>query len=328
MHLPTEMNPLFVRPSRRTFLSLATAAVAGIAAGRALGQAQKARSPFVQQSLDQAAQAKLESKMLRGDVGVVSGAGGNVGVLKAPAGALAVDSSYSTAAAHLWEQLNALGVDKVPHLINTHWHLDHTDGNAALHQRGARILAHERTRYWMSRDHVIAVPGAFEASIPAAPAGGLPEDVMTERRTVHHGAETIELTHYPAAHTDSDIAVVFTKANVVHTGDLFFNGFYPLVDSTTGGKLFGVVDAGHKILASTDAETIFIPGHGPVATRQDYLEFLTMMNTVGQNVQKLKRAGKTADEAVQEHPTQAFDAKWGKGLLTPEKFTRVVYAAI
>jgi glyoxylase-like metal-dependent hydrolase (beta-lactamase superfamily II) len=223
--------------SRRSFLSLTSAAVAGIAAHpslRLLAQGEKQPTAFMQQARDAAAKAALQGKMLRGDVGVVMGAGGNVGVLKSAGGGLVIDSGFASSADHLWQQLNLLGVDKVPMLINTHWHFDHTDGNAALHQRGARILAHERTRYWLQRDTAINIPKAFEVGFVAAPAAALPQDVMTTTRTLHHGAETIEITHYPAAHTDSDMAIVFKQANVVHTGDLFFNGFYPLIDSGSG----------------------------------------------------------------------------------------------
>jgi cyclase len=329
MHKFSVRTPASAPLSRRSFLALSAAAAAGLASRTLLAQQAKGNLEFVHTALDAAAKAKLQSRMLRASVGVVMGAGGNVGVLKAPEGALVVDSSYSTAAEHLWAELNALGVSKVPLLVNTHWHFDHTDGNAALHQRGARILAHQRTPYWMAQDHTINIPGAFEnAFFPAATAAALPQDVMTDRRTLHHGGETIEITHYPAAHTDSDIALVFKQANVVHTGDLFFNGFYPLIDSTSGGRLAGMVDAGRKMLAASNAETIFIPGHGPIATRQEYQAFVTMLDTIGGNVRKQKQAGKSADEVAASHPTQPFDETWGKGLLSPEKFARVVYAGV
>lgn len=315
--------------SRRSFLAFTGAAVAGVASRNLLAQGTKPKSPFVQQSLDAAAKATLTGKMLRGDVGVVMGAGGNIGVVKSPQGALVIDSGYSTSAEHLWEQLNAMGIEKVPLLINTHWHFDHTDGNAALHQRGAHILAHQRARYWMMQDHTINIPGAFDnVTFQAAPAAGLPNEVMTDRRTVHHGAETIDISYHPAAHTDSDIALVFKQANVVHTGDLFFNGFYPLIDSTSGGRLAGMVNGGRKILAASNADTIFIPGHGPIATRDQYQDFVTMLATIGGNVEKQKRAGKSAEEVAAAHPTQEFDEKWGKGFLSAEKFAHVVYAAV
>jgi glyoxylase-like metal-dependent hydrolase (beta-lactamase superfamily II) len=315
--------------SRRSFFGLAGAALAGACSRRLWAQAAHTRSPFVQQQLDMGAKAQLTSKMLRGDVGVISGAGGNVGVLKGTDGAVLVDSSYSTAAQHLWEQVNALGIQQVPLLINTHWHFDHTDGNAALHARGARILAHERTRHWMSEDHEINIPGVIEHTVfEAAPKPGLPQDVMTTERTVKHGAETMRLRYYPAAHTDSDIAIFFEKANVVHTGDLFFNGMYPVIDSTTGGKIFGMVDAGHKILAATTPDTIFIPGHGPIATRQQYADFVAMLDTMGQRVKELKAQGKSADEVVAAKPTASFDEQWNKGLFKGEQFTRIVYYAL
>lgn len=291
-------------------------------------QAAHARSPFVQQSLDTAAKAQLSSKMLRGDVGVIIGAGGNVGALKGADGALLVDSSYSTAAEHLWEQVNALGIQKVPLLINTHWHFDHTDGNAALHLRGARILAHERTRYWLTQTHVMAVPGVMDAGeFAPAPAAALPQDVMTGERTVKHGAETVHLRHFPAAHTDSDIAVHFQNANVLHTGDLFFNGFYPFIDPTTGGTIQGMAKQGHAVLKMADKDTIIIPGHGAVGSREDYVAFVEMLDSISAKVIAMKQAGKSADEVVAAKPTADFDAKYAHGLFTPDQFARLAYAA-
>jgi glyoxylase-like metal-dependent hydrolase (beta-lactamase superfamily II) len=314
--------------SRRSFLSLAGAALAGAALRpRLWAQTAHARSPFIERSLDTAAKAQLSSKMLRGDVGVISGAGGNVGVLKAPDGALLVDSSYSTAAEHLWQQVNALGVEKVPLLINTHWHLDHTDGNAALHARGARILAHERTRHWLTQAHVMTVPGVMDAGeFPPAPAAGVPQEVMTGERTVKHGAETVHLRHHPAAHTDSDIAVHFQNANVLHTGDLFFNGIYPFIDPTTGGTIQGMAKQGRAVLKLADKDTIIIPGHGPVGSREDYAAFLDMLDSVSGKVSAMKRAGKSADEVVAAKPTADFDAKYAHGMFTSDQFARLAYA--
>jgi glyoxylase-like metal-dependent hydrolase (beta-lactamase superfamily II) len=315
--------------NRRSFLALAGAAVAGACTRVTWAKPAHAPSAFMQQQLDMAAKAQLSGKMLRGDVGVIIGAGGNVGVLKGADGAVLVDSSYSTAAEHLWEQVNALGIQKVPLLINTHWHFDHTDGNAALHARGARILAHAQTRHWMSQDHEINVPGLFDhAVIEAAPKAGLPDDVMTSERTLKHGGETMRLKHYPAAHTDSDIAIFFEKANVVHTGDLYFSTSYPMIDFTTGGRISGMIDAGHKILAATNEETIIIPGHGPIATRQQYADYVTMMETIEKTVQMLKQQGKSVDEVVAAKATAAFDDQWGKGFIKPDGFARLVYLSM
>jgi glyoxylase-like metal-dependent hydrolase (beta-lactamase superfamily II) len=326
----SQSSPVVFAPlSRRSFLGVAGAALAGACSRGVWAQAVRAPSPFMQQQLDTAAKAQLTSKMLRGDVGVISGAGGNVGVLKGADGAVLVDSSYSTAAEHLWEQVNALGVQKVPLLINTHWHFDHTDGNAALHARGARILAHEQTRKWMAEDHEINVPGLFDHAVfQAAPKAGLPQDVMTTEKTMKHGTETMRLKHYPAAHTDSDIAIFFERANVVHTGDLYFSASYPMIDFTTGGKIFGMVDAGHKILAATTAETIFIPGHGPIATRQQYADYVSMMEAIGKRVQALKQQGKSVDEVVAAKPTASFDEQWGKGFIKADGFARLVYLTV
>ncbi len=282
----------------------------------------------MQKSRDAVANATFKATTLRNHVGVVSGDGGNVGVLAAGDGGLLVDSGYASGADHLWAQIQSLGVTKPAMLINTHWHFDHTDGNEALHQRGARIVAHERTQHWLSEPHTMAIPGILDAgTFPPAPKSALPTETLTTEKTIQHGGETVRLRYYPKAHTDSDIAVHFENANVLHTGDLFFNGFYPFIDPTTGGRLRGMAEQGRGVLKTTDKDTIIIPGHGPIGTQADYMAFITMLEAISDKVQSLKASGKTLDDVIAAKPTAAFDAKYAKGIFTPDQFARLAYEA-
>jgi glyoxylase-like metal-dependent hydrolase (beta-lactamase superfamily II) len=138
----------------------------------------------------------------------------------------------------------------------------------------------------------------------------------------------IVLKHYPPAHTDSDISVYFTDADVVHFGDTLWNGLYPFIDYSTGGSIDGAIRAAEANLAAITNNTIVIPGHGPVAGKSDVAEFGDMLVAVREKVAALKRHGRSLDEVLAAKPTAAFDAKWGQFLITPAFFTGLVYQGV
>ena len=312
--------------TRRNFLSTATTvATAACLAPRSLFAQEPQQPEMVVKARAGAADAKITTQKLRGNVSVLMGSGGNIAVLPGPEGKVLVDSGISTSQKHIQEALAAISADPIEHLINTHWHYDHTDGNLWMHAAGATILAHEKTRQRMSTPQTIEL---FHATFPAEPAGALPALSFSDEHTLQINDTSLHLEHYDPAHTDTDIFVHFTDADVLHTGDTWFNGVYPFIDYSTGGHIDGMIRATSRTLGTGTTSTIVIPGHGPVGNKQDVAASLEMLSATRDKVSGLKKEGKTIDEVIAAKPTAAFDEKWGKGFTTPEMFTRFVYQGV
>ncbi len=159
---------------------------------------------------------------------------------------------------------------------------------------------------------------------PASPAVALPT-VCGDEFTLHVGDETIHLMAVPPAHTDGDLIVHFTKRDVIHTGDLFSNGFYPNIDGSSRGWIGGMVAAADRILKMAGPKTKIIPGHGPLATTTELAAARQMLSTIHDRLATLLDAGKTMEQAIAAKPTKDLDPTWGKGLFNGGMFTRVVY---
>jgi glyoxylase-like metal-dependent hydrolase (beta-lactamase superfamily II) len=301
------MTSSFPAISRRHFLTTGAAATAAVCLKPTV-LAQQTQD-FLTQARVKNANNKITTTPLRRNVSALLGAGGNIAVLTAKEGKLVVDSGYSSCQPQLTAALAAINADPIRVLINTHWHFDHTDGNEWMHSAGADIWAHENTRYRMSTTQHIA---AFDATIPPAPIGALPTTLFNSYRTLSDTVNTLKLTYYEPAHTDTDISVHFTEADILHCGDTWFNGFYPFIDYSTGGSINGMIRATESNLAIAGADTIIIPGHGPIGNKTQLAGFHEMLVNVRDNVAKLKQQGKSLDETIAAKPTAAYDEKWGK----------------
>ena len=267
----------------------------------------------------------IQPQQLADHLTLLSGPGGNVVVLDGPDGKLMVDTFVQPAFANLRKALADIGPSPIKTVIDTHWHFDHTDNNASLHELGAHLIAHENTKKRMSETHQLAV---LNLDFPPSPAAALPQQTFKENLKLQVNGENLALSHFAPAHTDSDICVHFQKANVLQTGDTFFNGMFPYIDGGTGGSVKGMIAACTKSLSLADNNTKIIPGHGPLGNKADLAKFRDMLTTVEQRVGKLKSAGKSADEVVAAKPLADLDAVWGKGLFNAEVFTRLAYMTV
>lgn len=273
----------------------------------------------------EAAKAKIAVHRLRGNVSVLEGSGGNIAVLTGPDGKLLVDAGITASKPRILEALNRLDARPVKRLINTHWHFDHSDGNEWLHAEGATILAHENTRKHLDSGQRVA---DWSFNFPPIPAGALPSEVITGDKTLHHNGMTLSLRVHPNAHTDGDIAVYFTEADILHTGDVWWNGIYPFIDYSTGGSIDGTIRAVNAVIAMTSDQTVIVPGHGPVGNRAELTEFRDMLVAIRGNVAALKAKGLPLEDTIKARPTAAFDAKWGQFVIDPGLFTRLVYEGV
>ncbi|MCK1395041.1 MBL fold metallo-hydrolase [Bradyrhizobium sp. 1] len=275
---------------------------------------------------DSAAISPITTYKLRNNVSVLEGSGGNIAVLTGPDGKLLVDAGIGVSRQRISKALAELGNEPVAHLINTHWHFDHADGNEWLHAAGAKILAHENTRKHLS---VVQRVEDWDYNFLALPPSAVPSQVFAGDHHLKVNGASIALKYYGPAHTDSDISVMFTEANVLHVGDTFWNGIYPFIDYSTGGSIDGMIAASDANLAMAKDDTIIIPGHGkPVSNKAELQGFRDMLVAIRDNVGNLKKQGKTRDETVAAKPTAAFDAKFGQFVIDPGFFTRLVYEGV
>ena len=275
---------------------------------------------------DSAAVSSMDTHKLRNNVSVLEGSGGNIAVLTGSDGKVLIDAGIGVSRPQITKALSALGADPVTHLVNTHWHFDHADGNEWLHSAGAKIIAQQNTRKRLSEVQRVE---DWDYNFLPLPSGGIPSEVFEREHKLKLNGSSIGLKYYGPAHTDSDISVTFSEANIVHVGDTFWNGIYPFIDYSTGGSIDGMIAASDNNLAATTDETIIIPGHGkPVSNKAELKEFRDMLVAIRESVAKLKQQGRSRDETVAAKPTAAFDAKWGQFVIDPGFFTRLVYEGV
>lgn len=315
--------------SRRKFVvgtGLATATAALVAPAR-LFAARDNRDDdgIVARMRKQASTAKITTQRLRGGVSVLMGAGGNVAVLSGREGKVLVDAGISTAQRQVSAALAAVSPDAIRFLINTHWHFDHTDGNEWLHSAGALIVAQENTRKRLAADTRVE---GWNFTFPASPDAALPLITFKDALRLHLNNTTLMLDALSPAHTDSDILVEFKEPDVIHVGDVWWNGHYPFIDYSTGGSIDGTIRGVETCLARVKSSTIIIPGHGPVGDREQLVEFRDMLTSVRQRVAELKKQGKSLSEVVAAKPTLDFDQKFGHFLMAPADFAGLVFAGV
>jgi cyclase len=287
-------------------------------------QAATAPSDRFQAIRAQMGAAPIQSQPLAENLTLLSGPGGNVVVLNGPEGKIVVDTFLMPAWSKLKETLDGLGHAPVKTVIDTHWHFDHTDNNANLHAAGATVLAHENTKTRMAEPHDSALLGLH---IPASPADALPQQTFRSSQKLQANGEIVMLHYFQPAHTDTDIYVHLQQANVIHMGDTFFNSFYPVIDFSTGGKIDGMIVAADKILTLADNNTKIVPGHGPLGNKADLTKSRNMLVVARDRVQKLKTAGKSADEVAASKPLADLDQVWGR-MLSSDVFVHMIYSSL
>jgi cyclase len=267
----------------------------------------------------------IQTQKLTDSLTLLSGPGGNVVVLNGADGKLMGDTFVEPAWQHLKDALDAIGKAPIKTAVDTHWHFDHSDNNATLRAAGATVLAHENTKKRMSETHTLAV---LNLTFAPSPAAALPQQTFQQSHKVTMNGESVALVHIPPAHTDSDIYLHFEKANVLQTGDVFFNGIYPYIDDGTGGSVSGMIAGATKLLAVADNNTKIVPGHGPLGNKADLMKFRDMLSTVRERLQKLKSSGKSVQEAVAAKPLDDLDPVWGKAFFNSDAFIQIAYPAL
>jgi len=282
-------------------------------------------SSFTLRGRGQAPPPPVIATKLAPDLVWLSGAGGNVALVIGSDDLLMIDSGFPERSADLLKAVSEVDGHKVTTLFNTHWHYDHVGSNEALGRMGAKIVAHENTKAHLGARTAMEV--ANRTFDPLKPEG-IPVETFTRGGTLTFAKQRLEYTHIPLAHTDGDAYVFFPSLNVLHTGDLLFNGTFPVIDYSTGGWIGGMAQAAAALERVGDASTKIIPGHGPLATKDDMKATYTMLATIHERIEPMIKAGKSVEEAVAAHPSREFDDKYGQGARKPDAFVQVAYTSI
>ncbi|MCH5377663.1 MAG: MBL fold metallo-hydrolase [Planctomycetes bacterium] len=252
----------------------------------------------------------VTSEQVAPGVHALSGVGGNVLAAIGPDGTLLVDDQFPTMVPKIVEKIRELGGDSIDFVINTHWHFDHADGNAALAETGSIVIAHDNSRQRLEAPQSVNIVRQVVEQ-PAAPRAGLPAITYSDRISFHMNGERIDVLYTGPAHTDGDAVVHLTGSNVVHTGDVFVNGSYPFIDSGNGGSLSGMLAYCEALLDRIDEDTVIVPGHGPIATYADLERYVAMLRDTAAAIAELVFEGKTLQEVLDARPTARWDEIYG-----------------
>jgi len=270
----------------------------------------------------QAPDTQVRTEKVAEGIYVLFGNGGNVGVSAGPDGVFIIDDQYAPMTPALSAAIAEISDSPVRFVINTHWHGDHTGGNENFGKMGAVVIAHDNVRARMS------VPQAmefFKRAVPASPPGALPVITFSDSVSLHLNGDDVRVIHVADAHTDGDAIIHFRKANVIHAGDTFFNGWYPFIDADSGGSIAGLMAAIDAMLALSDDGTRIIAGHGPVAGKAELEAYRKMLVETVTRIRTLRAEGKTADEIVAAAPNAAdYDKTWATAFINPERYVRMI----
>jgi glyoxylase-like metal-dependent hydrolase (beta-lactamase superfamily II) len=309
--------------SRREFLRTASALGGGAVLGGVPSDWVFAQANTVDARRAQMGQTPIQKTPLAQGLTMFSGPGGNVVVLQSPGGKIVVDGFVKPAWPKLKAELDALDGSPIKTLVDTHWHFDHADNNGNFRDEGAGVIAHDNTKRRLAEAHDL-----LGMHLDPVPSGELPTQTFPSGLTLNSTVEQVRLDRVAPAHTDSDIFVLFPKANVLHMGDVFFNGFYPFIDASTGGNINGMIDGAAAALKAADARTKIVPGHGPLGDRAALQRYAQMLTTVRDTVRASKSSGKSLAQVQAGKPTADFDAAWGKGMMAPDDFVALVYNTV
>jgi glyoxylase-like metal-dependent hydrolase (beta-lactamase superfamily II) len=236
-----------------------------------------------------------------------------------------VDAGIAVSQKKIEAALHGISPSPVKYVINTHWHWDHTDGNEWLHAAGATVIAHQNTGKHLGE--TIRVEEWGHTFTPLA-KGYLPTVLVDANKDLVFGGETVRMQYYDPSHTDGDLSVYFVKADVLATGDTWWNGYYPFIDYVVGGSIHGMIGAMNANISMSGDKTLIIPGHGSVGDKTQLIEYRDMLVAIRDRVAELKKEGKSLEEVIAASPTAAYDEKYAKGVINPALFVSLVYRGI
>lgn len=257
-------------------------------------------------------------------VSMIQAGGGNIAVFHGKDGVFVIDNGLADKRDAVKAALHKIIERPVSHLVNTHWHYDHAGNNELFGKDHIIMLAHENVRKRLKSGGAVK---AFDKEIEPANNDALPTLTYEEGINVYLNGQAIKIHALDPAHTDGDSFIIFPEENIIHTGDIFFNGFWPFIDGSSGGSLRGMIKAANEIYLIADEDTKIIPGHGSVASKEDLKAYYDMLVAVEGRVKAAKDQGKTAEQWMESKPFADLDVEWGQGFLNTDQFTAIVWDA-
>lgn len=266
----------------------------------------------------------VKAKKLTDRVYMLEGSGGNIGISAGEDGVLMIDTQFEPLAEKITAAIKEISDGDIKYIVNTHYHHDHTDGNKYFGPN-AVVIAHENLRNSLVNGRTVEM---FNREIPPQPKGALPEITFDESLSIYFNGDELLVLYFPDAHTDTDSVVFFLDDNVVHTGDLFFNGMYPFVDIPGGGSVEGLINNLEIILELLDEDTKIIPGHGPLAERQDLVDFYDMLIETQDIVRNRMREGQSLTEIKETGLPLEITERWGNGFLKTDQWIGILHSSL
>ncbi len=264
---------------------------------------------------------QIETVKVADGVYMLRGGGGNIGVSAGEDGVLLIDTQFAELMEKIKSAIAEISRGPIRIVLNTNWHYDHAYGNEPLGKSGALIIAHKNSRVRMMSEQYFP---DFDMKIPVFPEAALPVVTFKDSLTLHFNGEEIQAIHIENAHSDADIVIYFRKANVMHTGDIFFSVLYPYIDVSHGGSIDGMIAAAERILDMVDENTKIIPGHGPLSNREALTKHRNMLITLRDRIKGLIEEGKTLEEVLASKPTADFDKEPAQSVPS-EMFVKIIY---
>ena len=269
---------------------------------------------------------EIKSAKLSDNVYVITGKGGNIGLLIGKDGNVLIDDQFAPLTNKILDMIHNLSNQPIKFLINTHWHPDHTGGNENFGKLGSLIVSHENVRERLSTEQFIQF---MERKIKPSAVEALPIITFTDSISFHINNETVLVYHFPNAHSDGDSMIYFKENNVLHTGDIFVKNRYPFIDTSSNGTIDGIIGALKKIIPLLNKESVIIPGHGDISNLNDLNEYLSMLQDVRNTISSQINKSYPIKQILESNPTSLFDNKYGNDkFITTDNFVTAVIQSL
>lgn len=273
----------------------------------------------------QEGEREISTTQLTESIYLLTGPGGNVTAFVGDEGTILIDDKYEQDGPAIQAALESIGSGVPKYLVNTHFHGDHSGSNQHFGERGSVIVGHTLLHDYLSEGFEV---GAFNSISGPAHEHALPELTYSEEMEVHLNGEITLLVYVPDAHTETDTLVYFTESNLIATGDLMFNGFFPFIDPSNGGSLAGAIDALTVVSELADEDTVIVPGHGPVASRDDVLATIDTLQVAYDRLTTLKGDGNSLEQTIAAKPLTDIEEDWGGVIFSADRWIEIVWDSL